>query len=227
LLERDRPKDEHQRIVARAVADVLGLVEIVVLEIADVRLRLLDVGGKAVFKNDAELHAEVIGLGDDRVGVGQQIGDVAVRSLLAVPIDHHAVDAGELHQQQVIFNHLRIVRRVRADLRVIVRSDLPLPVRIDDVGIAIVELPVEAPVRAAERRRRFEPGHVMHVDLHRVGLLHVRGRGECRASKTDKDGCRLQCFQMWAQYRHRPIGGVATARFLDLKNCWSDQCDEM
>ena len=38
----------------------------------------------------------------------------------------HAVDAGELHQQQVVFDDVRVAGGVRPDLGIVVRCDLPL-----------------------------------------------------------------------------------------------------
>ena len=55
---------------------------------------------------------------------------------------------------------------------IVVRGDLSLARCVDDVRISIVELPVVTPIGSAERCRGFEPRHVVHVDLHRVGLGH-------------------------------------------------------
>ena len=82
-------------------------------------------------------------------------------------------------------------------LRVVVRRNLPPAVGVDDVGILVVELPVVAPVRSAERRGRLEPGHVVHVDLLRIGLLDRRRLGRGRLSRAgarrsrDESGGRI------------------------------------
>ena len=89
-----------------------------------------------------------------------------------------------LHQQHVVLDDVRIARGVRTDLGIVVRRDLPPAGRVDDVRVPSRELPVVAPVRSAQRRRRLEPGHVVHVDLHRIGLCRRRPAAATAAGAT-------------------------------------------
>ena len=95
-LERDRSEHAHQRVGVGVLADVLGLVEVVVAQIgarwpwpcsmSGVGLPLLTVENRSS-RTTPNLQAEVVDLVDDGVGAGEQLADVAVRALLAVPVD--------------------------------------------------------------------------------------------------------------------------------------------
>ncbi len=133
-LKSDWAEHAYERIIACVLANVPWIGEIVIAQVGHVGLSLFDVGsrvaaahgGKAVFQHDAEFQSEIIDLFDERVGACKQVPDVAVGALHAIPIDHDAVDARELHQQQVVFDDVFIARSIGADERVVMRGDLAL-----------------------------------------------------------------------------------------------------
>src|SRR5687767_464924 len=77
------------------------------------------------------------------------------------------------------------------------RSDLALAGGVDDIRVAIIESPMVTPAAAAECSRGFEPWHVVHVDLHRIGLGHSGGlRETIRRAKADNKNADEICAKV-------------------------------
>ena len=125
--------------------------------------------------------------------IDQSFGIALIRAIVedivrAVPIDQHPVDARELHQQQMIFDQIRIAGTIGPDQRIIMRGDLSPAVFIHHIRIAISHGPMQAPVAISRTLLVCKPRQIVRINFCRLGLDDRAGNTRRRRDRIAAPG---------------------------------------
>ena len=156
---------------------------------------------RLVFVADRELQSCFLDV------IEQCVGALVERAVIPevlhpVPVHDDAVDAAELHQQDLVFQQRAVAGVVGAGERIVVRGDVLLPFWCFFAGVKMVHRPMVAPIPVPGWG--LVPGHVMghQQGLARFSLLWCRRRCHCWGLR----GARGRC---WLRRRGRRCGLIA------------------